>query len=84
MSVSTFFKCKKTIARLHTGPLGVYMKAYSEHLIAEGHCYQSGARNIRVAADYSAWLASKKYKVTDVNEASILKYRGIAHKFSEY
>lgn len=80
MSVSAFFKCKKTIARLHTGPLGVYMKAYAEHLIAEGHCYQSGARNIRVAADYSAWLASKKYKVTDVNEASILKYEKFRQK----
>jgi len=50
------------------------MKAYAERLIAEGHCYQSGARNIRVAADYSAWLARKRYKVADVNEASILKY----------
>jgi len=54
MTVSAFFKCKKTITRLHTGPLGIYMKAYAERLISEGHCYQSGARNIRVATDYSA------------------------------
>jgi site-specific recombinase XerD len=80
MSVSAFFKCKKTITRLHTGPLGVYMKAYAERLIAEGHCYQSGARNIRVAADYSAWLARKRYQVTDVNETSILKYEQFRQK----
>lgn len=80
MTVSAFFKCKKTITRLHTGPLGIYMKAYAERLISEGHCYQSGARNIRVAADYSVWLARKRYKVTDVNEASILKYEQFRQK----
>jgi hypothetical protein len=56
------------------------MKAYAERLISEGHCYQSGARNIRVAADYSVWLARKRYKVTDVNEASILKYEQFRQK----
>jgi hypothetical protein len=56
------------------------MKAFAERLIAEGHCYQSGARNIRVAADYSACLARKRYKVTDVNEASILKYEQFRQK----
>jgi site-specific recombinase XerD len=74
MSVSAFFKCKKTISRMCTGPLGIYMEAYADLLVAEGHCYQSGARNIRVAADYSAWLTNNQYKATDVNEYSIFKY----------
>jgi site-specific recombinase XerD len=74
MSVLAFFKCKKTISRLHEGPLGLYMGAFAALLVTEGHCYQSGARNIRVAADYSAWLAINHLSVNDVNEDSISKY----------
>ncbi len=74
MSVSAFFKCKKTITRMCVGPLGVYMGVFADLLVAEGHCYQSGARNIRVAADYSAWLKNNQYKATDVNEGSVFKY----------
>lgn len=66
MSVLAFFKCKKTIARLHEGPLGPYLEAFAALLASEGHCYQSGARNIRVAADYSAWLATNHLSVNDV------------------
>jgi len=56
------------------------MKAYVDLLISEGHCYQSGVRNIRGAADYSAWLARKRCQVADVNETSILKYEGFRQK----
>jgi site-specific recombinase XerD len=80
MSISAFFKCKKTITRMQTGPLSIYMASYADLLVAEGHCYQSGARNIRVVADYSAWLASKQYKATEVNEGSILKYEQFRQK----
>ena len=62
------------IDRLQQGPLGIYICAYADRLVTEGHCYQSGARGIRVAADYSAWLAKKQRGLTDVNEASIEQY----------
>ena len=75
MSVTAFFKCERTINRLQQGPLGVYMDVYAKQLVTEGHCYQSGARGIRVAADYSAWLASNQHEATDVNEASIERKR---------
>ena len=81
MSVSAFFKCKETITRLHEGPLGIYIDAYADRLVAKGHCYQSGARNIRVAADYSTWLASNRYQVTDINEDSIFKYEQFRKKY---
>jgi hypothetical protein len=71
MSVMAFFKCKKTIARLHEGPLNTYIGIYADRLVSEGHCYQSGARGIRVAAGYSAWLVRKYHGVTDVNKDPI-------------
>ena len=80
MSVTAFFKCERTINRLQQGPLGVYMDVYAKRLVAEGHCYQSGARGIRVAADYSAWLASNQHEATDVNEASIEQYERFRQK----
>ncbi len=80
MSVTAFFKCKKTIARLHTGPLSTYIGIYADRLVAEGHCYQSGARGIRVVADYSAWLASKQQGAADVNEDSIKQYEQFRKK----
>jgi hypothetical protein len=81
MSVTAFFKCKKTIARLHKGPLGAYVGVYADRLVAEGHCHQSGARGIRVAADYSAWLANKRHGVADVNEDSIKQYEQLRKKY---
>jgi hypothetical protein len=81
MSVTAFFKCKKTIARLHEGPLGTYIDIYADRLVSEGHCYQSGARGIRVAADYSAWLVRKRQGVTDVNEDSIKWYEQFRKKY---
>lgn len=81
MSVTAFFKCKKTIDRLQQGPLGAFIGVYSDRLIAEGHCYQSGARGIRVIADYSAWLANKLHGVIDVHEASIKQYEQFWKKY---
>ena len=74
MSVTSFFKCKRTIDRLHRGPLGKYIDSYASHLVVEGHTFQSGARCVRVVADYSAWLVSNCYELTAVNEASVKQY----------
>ena len=61
--------------------MGIYIAPYADLLVAEDHhCYQSGARIIKIPADYSVWLASKQYKATDVNEGSILKYEQFRQK----
>ncbi len=80
MSVSAFFKCKKTVTRMCQGPLGLYMEAYANLLVSEGHCCQSGARNIRVAANYSLWLANNQQRATDDNEDSIVEYKTFRQK----
>lgn len=48
--------------------------------MAEGHTYQSGARCVRVVGDYSAWLFSNFYGLTDVNEASVKQYEAFRIK----
>ena len=74
MSATSFFKCKRTIVRRQRGPLGKYIENYTSHLVVEGHTYQSGARCVRVVADYSAWLVSNRDALTDVNKASVKQY----------
>lgn len=74
MSVTRFFKCKKTIDRLRKGPVGIHIDNYANRLVTEGHTYQSGARCIRVVGDYSAWLVSNCYGLANVNDASVEQY----------
>ena len=74
MSVTAFFKSKKTIDRLHESSVGKYIDKYASRLVAEGHCHQSGARCIRVVGEYSAWLESNCFGLVDVNEASVQQY----------
>ncbi len=74
MSTTSFFQRKRVIDRLRKGPLGVYIDNYADRLIAEGHCYQSGARCLPVVGDFSAWMANKHHDVTDVNETMIVRY----------
>jgi hypothetical protein len=50
------------------------MGALANLLVTEGHCFQCGASNIRVAADYSAWLSINHLSVNDVSEDSISEY----------
>ncbi len=74
MSATAYFQRKWVIDRLHEGPLGIYIDSYADRLIAEGHCYQSGGRCLRVIGDFSAWMANNCYVVTDVNEETVARY----------
>jgi hypothetical protein len=53
MTTNAYFKFSKVIRRLHEGPLGDYVDLYAAQLLREGHCYQSGARCIRIVDDFS-------------------------------
>ncbi len=81
MSITAFFKRKNLIDRLYQGPLGPYIDLYAERLIAERHCYQSGARCSRVVGDFSVWLLSKHLQVTDVDEDTIERYERFRAKY---
>ena len=74
MSATAFFQRKWVIDRLHKGPLGIYIDSYADRLIAEGHCYQSGGRCLRVVGDFSAWMANERTGMNDLNEETVLRY----------
>ena len=64
MSVSAFFKCKKTLIRMQTGPLGIYIASYGGLLVAQCNRANSSDCAGSVVTDYSrlrAVLASKPW-----------------------
>lgn len=75
MTTTAYFKCSKVLRRLREGPLGVYIDVYAARLLSEGHCYQSGARCIRVVGDFSCWLAHKRLDINAVDECSVEQYQ---------
>ena len=58
----------------HEGLLGEHIDLYAERLIKEDHCYQSGARCIRVVADFSSWLTCQHLGIEIVDEHTIERY----------
>ncbi len=75
MTTTAYFRYSKVLRRVHEGPLGVHIDIYAARLLREGHCYQSGARCIRVVADFSRWLARKRLGIDDVDERAVEQYQ---------
>ena len=75
MTATAYFKYTKVLRRLLEGPLGVYIDVYAARLLSEGHCYQSGARCIRVVGDFSRWLACKRFDIGAVDECAVEQYQ---------
>jgi len=75
MTATAYFRDSKVLRRLREGPLGVHIDLYATRLLREGHCYQSGARCIRVAGDFSRWLARKRLDISDVEECTVEEYQ---------
>ena len=74
MTIEAYYDSPKMLKRLHEGPLGVHIDLFAARLLREGHCRQSAWRNLRVACDFSHWLAHKRLGLRDINEQSIDKY----------
>jgi hypothetical protein len=71
MTIEAYCDSPKMLKRLHEGPLGVHIDLFAARLLREGHCRQSAWRNLRVACDFSHWLARKRLGLGDINEQSI-------------
>ena len=79
MTTSAYFHHPKNLRHLHKGPLGGHLDLFAARLLKEGHCQQSGWRNLRVAGDYSRWLARKGVELRDVSERTVEQY----HRFRQ-
>lgn len=74
MTITAYFHNSKVFRRLHEDPLGAYIDLYAAQILKQGHCYQSGARCIRIVGDFSRWLARKGLDINDVNERTVEQY----------
>ena len=79
MTTSAYFHHPKNLRHLHEGPLGGHLDLFAARLLKEGHCQQSGWRNLRVVGDYSRWLAHKGLELHDVSERTVEQY----HRFRQ-
>jgi site-specific recombinase XerD len=79
MTTSAYFTHSKNLRHLHEGPLGCHLDMLAARLLEEGHCQQSGWRILRVAGDYSRWLASKGLGLSDVTEHTVEQH----HRFRQ-
>lgn len=74
MTATAYLRYPKVLRRMREGPLGIHIDLYVARLLREGHCYQSGARCIRVVSDFSRWLARKRFDIGDVDERTVEEY----------
>ena len=75
MTITAYFRSNKVLRRLREGSLGAHIDLYAERLLKDGHCYQSGARCIRVVGDFSHWLARRRLVASDVDEHTVEQYQ---------
>jgi len=81
MTTSAYITHPKNLRHLHEGPLGRYLDAFAARLLKEGHGQQSAWRNLRVAGDYSRWLARKGLCLSDVNERTVEQYQRFRQRY---
>lgn len=74
MGAGFYFTKPQNLQWLHEGPLGGYIDAFADRLRAEGHCRQSGWRNLRVGGDFSHWLQHNGFGTADVDERIVKRY----------
>lgn len=75
MTTTAYYRYSKSRRRLYQGPLGIHIDRYAARLLSEGHCYQGGARCLRVVSDFSRWLDRKHLDVSAVNECTVEQFQ---------
>ena len=55
--------------------MGANIDLYGTRLLKQGHSYQSGARCIRVVADFSGWLERKGLELDAIDEGTVEQHQ---------
>jgi site-specific recombinase XerD len=74
MSTFSHSNTPKISRPIQQGLLGVYIERFAARLLKEGHSQQSTWRNLRVARDFSDWLARKRIALVDLDERTVDQY----------
>ncbi len=62
--------------RWHSGPLALYVDAFSRRISELGYARSTRQEKLRVVADFGRWLARRRLVVADVDEHVVVEYRG--------
>ena len=68
------FKDPKTLQRMHEGPLGPYMDSYAADMHQQGYATPTGKSQIRLAADFSRWLAKHRLPPREITTRLFQRY----------
>ncbi len=81
MSTEKYYSNPKMLRRMHEGPLGSYIDLFADRLHKEGHSLQSAWRNLRVACDFSHWLARERLGLGELDERIVEQYQRFRSRY---
>ena len=74
--IESLFKQASTLARLLSGPLAQQLSVLAETLHNEQYLPETVRRYVRVADKFGRWLCKHGLRITDADEATLVRYRG--------
>ena len=74
--IKSLFKQASTLARLQSGPLAQELPLLAEALDNERYPPETIRRYVRVADKFGRWLCKRGLNITEVDEATLARYRG--------
>ncbi len=72
--IETFFVQPKVLARLRSGPAGLYLSAIGVKLQQQGYSQDSIRRHLRAADAFGRWLADHSLSLGDANPSTVDGY----------
>jgi site-specific recombinase XerD len=72
--MNRFFRDKKTLEHMKSGPLGLYIDRYADQLEAEGYARYSASHMLRLVTLFSQWLETKGVLSREITPQHVTDY----------
>lgn len=74
MNTTAYFAARKTLRRLHQGPLGPFIDDFANWLQEQHYSCSSGRTFVRAIANWSLWLHRRGVACRDINAGLLDRY----------
>lgn len=74
MTINAYFSRASNLKRLREGPLGDFIDLYASRLVVEGYRQSTSWRCLRLVADFSRWLDSRRLGISGIDEQVVATY----------
>lgn len=71
--IERFYKAPWTLARLHAGPLGPHVDAFTVVLLEYGYSRATIRCQLRLVGDLSQWLAKRRFGLEALDESTVVQ-----------